>query len=218
MSDLLKIRIGGSAYLCKWDDKGFVLDIPNFDLTTLKQKDIQFYGFGITKSADGQKLLLSTGSAFTMPLQNYNSYDFEMHFNVIQWSDFLYPCARMFLQGSSSYNGWGITYTSPGNVIYMIPGYSYRYDWSSWGYINYCYSVPIEDINHIKYKEVCRGTNYKVYVNDVLILEYESQLDYNSLSGDANYNTSTANGLNKCGFIMDSGQAEITYFRIKKIS
>lgn len=200
-------------------EDGFILDIPNFDLTSLKQGDIQFYGVGITKSADDQKLILTDDSVLTTPLQNYNSYDFEMHFNVLQWSNYLYPVSRLFMQGSSGYNNsWGYCVIQPGAIVQSIQGSSYRSDWYSWGYKNLCYGFPINDNNHIKYVEECRGDNYKLYINDELVVEYDSDIDYNSLTGDANYNTSTANGLNRCGFIMQSGQAEITYFRLNKIA
>lgn len=208
----------GANSLARGKD-GFILDIPNFDLTSLKQGDIQFYGGGITKSADGQKLILTSGSVLTMPLQNYNSYDFEMHFNVLQWSNYLYPSSRLFMQGSANYsNTWGYCITKPGTIVQSIQGSSYRNKWYSWGYEFECYNFTVNDNDHIKYVEECRGDNYKLYINDELVVEYNSDIDYNSLTGDANYNTSTANGLNKCGFFMESGQAEITYFRLNKIA
>jgi hypothetical protein len=185
----------------------------------LKQGDIQFYGGGITKSVDDQKLILTNGSVLTTPLQNYNSYDFEMHFNVLQWSNYLYPSSRLFMQGSSSYNNsWGYSITEPGTIVQSIQGSSYRTTWPAWGYRIVCYNFTINDNNHIKYVEECRGDNYKLYINDELVVEYDSDIDYNSLTGDVNYNTSTGNGLNKCGFIIEAGQAEITYFKLRKYS
>lgn len=188
--------------------KGFILDVDKFDVNTFKQDDIQFYGYNVTKSGD--KLLLNRG-VLTYPLGTTTNYDLEIELDVLSFGSYIYPCGRTFLQGGTWFTPWGSCIIQPYENLIREPNLnSLRTTWSSWGYTTECWITTNPNATHIKFKEICRDRHYKQIVNNVVVLDFDTLMDYPNLTGDANYNISTANGLNKCGIFIEYGIVELS--------
>jgi len=67
MSDLLKVKIGGSDYLCKWKPSDlYQFNLNSFDLQTLKDGRVQWHtsgpSVGLTKVNDALKISFVSGT------------------------------------------------------------------------------------------------------------------------------------------------------------
>lgn len=197
-------------------EKSFVLNIDELDLTTLKQGHIQFYGYGNISKVGG-KLRLSGKSAFTRPLEDAINYYFEIEFTITNLSNWLYPsCARTFLQAGSWYTPFGVCFINPYENLETKPGLVYDTSWNAWGYTAIRYKTTQTPIQNVKFSERCTERHYVQSINDEKVLEFDTLIDYPNLTGDANYNTTTANGLNKIGSIVDSGEMDIISMKYER--
>jgi len=197
-------------------EKSFVLKIDELDLATLKQGHIQFYGYGNISKVDG-KLRLSGKSAFSRPLEDSMDYYFEIKFTITNLSDWLYPaCARTFLQAGSWYTPFGVGFIKPYENLETKPGLVYGTSWSSFGYTTIRYQTTQTPIQNVKFSERCTGRHYVQSINDEKVLELDTLIDFPNLTGDANYNTNTANGLNKIGSIVESGEMDIISMKFER--
>lgn len=197
-------------------EKSFTLDIENFDTSTMKQGDLQFYGPGTKQIVDG-KLRLSGGNALTRPLEDSLDYYFETEFNIIELSNWIYTSGRTFLQAGTYYTPFGVCFMSPYSNLVIKQGISFNTTWTSWGYTSNRYqSTNTTSLENIKFSERCVGNHYIQSLNDEKILELDTQIDFPNLTGDANYNTSTGNGLNKVGFVLENGKLDIVSMKFER--
>lgn len=181
MSDLLKVRVGGSDYLCKWEKSSiYKMDFNRFDINTLKDGDVQwnFYnnnrdGVTLSKANDGLIIDIAAGSTrqFNLPLNQFNLdkefiTEYEIDITNCTWTMY-YGFGRASLTYSvREFQGLGLWLYHASNL--QIYEGSMTYSSSDWSRITgMSYSFPL------KVKTIYDpNTQYvKVYFFDSLIME-----------------------------------------------
>lgn len=195
--------------------KSFVLNIDELDLINQKQGDLQFYGTG-TKIKVDNKLRLIGACSFTRPLEDSLDYYFEIEFSITNLQNWLYISGRTFIQAGSYYPPYGICFTSPYENLNIKSGLTNDVKWKSWGYTNIRYVTTHSPIQNVKFSERCNGRHYVQCINKEVFLEFDTLIDYPNLAGDANYNTTTGDGLNKIGVIISNGEIDIISMKFER--
>lgn len=197
-------------------EKSFILNIDDLDLANLKQGDLQFYGPGNKSKVDG-KLRLSGASTFTRPLEDSLDYYFEIEFSIIFLQNWIYPAGgRTFIQAGTWYSPFGVCCVLPYENLEVKTGLNFDASWTSWGYTNNRYKTTQSPIQNVKFSERCTGRHYVQSINNEVVLELDTLIDYPNLAGDANYNTTSGNGLNKIGAIMEHGEMDIISMKFER--
>jgi hypothetical protein len=197
-------------------EKSFVLNIDELDLATLKQGDLQFYGTGNKSKVDGKLRLSGANSSFTRPLEDSLNYYFEIEFSIINLANWIYSCGRTLIQAGTGYLPFGVCITRPYENLEIKTGLNFDTSWTGWGYTIDRYRTTQSQIQNVKFSERCNGRHYVQSINNEVVLEVDTLIDYPNLAGDANYNTTTGNGLNKIGAFVENGTMDIISMKFER--